>query len=400
MTRMLKNASRERWWLPFAGRVERLGRSCFKLAGAGPYQFADNLDRRHGQNRETNHVAQFARVVIGKTVYRLLKEEVGADQGHGGRQHGSAAVIDRGNQSHREQINVDKRPRTVGCLVDLPKQRRDRQDQAKRGGNGRQAFHDTHLAPPAIGLRHWRAGPLDIAYSATNPKIATKAPGNHSSQAITSQSLFLSFDSNRRLKPRQRPSCGRTGRLQRWDVKSQVRSRPGRSFGGGPMPKHRLESFSDGVFAIVITLLILNVHLDRDQELTWQTLASLGPDVLAFALTFVIVGVYWVSHHSMMHMIKAVDRRLLWLNLLLLLAVVFIPFPAYLLGRHLWNPLAAAIYGLNLMTVNALGTLLWFYASSRPGIISEVTASYGLVLSSSLANALANFAMLPRRFAP
>jgi uncharacterized membrane protein len=96
------------------------------------------------------------------------------------------------------------------------------------------------------------------------------------------------------------------------------------------MPKHRLESFSDGVFAIVITLLILNVHLDRDQELTLQSLASLGPEMLAFALTFVIVGVYWVSHHSMMHMIKAVDRRLLWLNLLLLLAVVFIPFPAYL----------------------------------------------------------------------
>jgi uncharacterized membrane protein len=135
------------------------------------------------------------------------------------------------------------------------------------------------------------------------------------------------------------------------------------------MPKHRLESFSDGVFAIVITLLILNIHLDRDHELTLQTLASLGPET--FALTFVIVGVYWVSHHSMMHTIKAVDRRLLWLNLLLLLAVVFIPFAAYLLGRHLWNPLAAAIYGLNLMTVNALGTLLWFYASSRPGLIAE-----------------------------
>ena len=100
------------------------------------------------------------------------------------------------------------------------------------------------------------------------------------------------------------------------------------------MPKQRLESFSDGVFAIVITLLVLNVHLDRDQELTLQTLANLGPEMLAFALTFVIVGVYWVSHHSMMHMIKAVDRWLLWLNLLLLLAVVFIPFPAYLLGRY------------------------------------------------------------------
>jgi uncharacterized membrane protein len=108
------------------------------------------------------------------------------------------------------------------------------------------------------------------------------------------------------------------------------------------MPKHRLESFSDGVFAIVITLLILNVHLDRDQELTIQTLASLAPEMLAFALTFLIVGVYWVSHHSMMHMIKTVDRRLLWLNLLLLLAVVFIPFPAYLLGRHVGRPLGCA----------------------------------------------------------
>ena len=58
------------------------------------------------------------------------------------------------------------------------------------------------------------------------------------------------------------------------------------------MPKQRSESFSDGVFAIVITLLVLNVYLDRDQELTLQTPASLGPEMLAFALTFVIVGVY------------------------------------------------------------------------------------------------------------
>jgi uncharacterized membrane protein len=137
------------------------------------------------------------------------------------------------------------------------------------------------------------------------------------------------------------------------------------------MPKHRLESFSDGVFAIVITLLILNIHLDRNQELTVQTLVSLGPDLLAFVLSFVIVGVYWVSHHSMMHMIKTVDRRLLWLNLLVLLAVVFIPFPAWLLGQHLWNPLAAITYGLNLMTVNALGTVLWLYAGSRAGMMID-----------------------------
>jgi uncharacterized membrane protein len=137
------------------------------------------------------------------------------------------------------------------------------------------------------------------------------------------------------------------------------------------MSKNRLESFSDGVFAIVITLLILNVHLERNQELTLQALARLAPDIVAFVLSFVIVGVYWVSHHSMMHMIRVVDRRLLWLNLLVLLAVVFIPFPAWMLGQHLWNPIAAITYGLNLMVVNALGALFWLYAGSHPGIMTE-----------------------------
>ena len=131
------------------------------------------------------------------------------------------------------------------------------------------------------------------------------------------------------------------------------------------MSKHRLESFSDGVFAIVITLLILNVHLDHQRELTLNVLGGLTPDIVAFVLSFIIVGVYWVSHHNMLHMIKMVDRRLLWLNLLLLLAIVFIPFPAGLLGQQLWNPIAVATYGINLMVVNALGTAMWLYAGSH-----------------------------------
>ena len=101
------------------------------------------------------------------------------------------------------------------------------------------------------------------------------------------------------------------------------------------MSKNRVEAFSDGVFAIVITLLILNVHLDRRQVLTLDALRNLGPDVFAFILSFVIVGIYWISHHNMLHLIKAVDCRLLWLNLVLLLAVVFVPFPTSLPGQHL-----------------------------------------------------------------
>jgi uncharacterized membrane protein len=137
------------------------------------------------------------------------------------------------------------------------------------------------------------------------------------------------------------------------------------------MSKNRVESFSDGVFAIVITLLILNVHLDRQQPLTLDALRNLVPDVFAFVLSFVIVGVYWVSHHNMLHLIKAVGRRLLWLNLVLLLAVVFVPFPAALLGQHLGNPIAIILYGVNLMAVNAVGTALWLYAGSHPQLMTE-----------------------------
>ena len=140
------------------------------------------------------------------------------------------------------------------------------------------------------------------------------------------------------------------------------------------MSKHRLEAFSDGVFAIVITLLILNVHLDRQHELTLDALRQLLPDVMAFVLSFVIVGVYWVAHHNMLHLIRAVDRQLLWLNLVLLLVIVFIPFPASLLGQHLGNPLAVALYGVNLMAVNALGTALWIYAGSRPGLMVDAVS--------------------------
>src|SRR5713101_495619 len=132
------------------------------------------------------------------------------------------------------------------------------------------------------------------------------------------------------------------------------------------MAKNRLEAFSDGVFAIVITLLILDVRFPADKPLTLETLWGVAPHLWAFLLSFVIVGVYWVSHHNMLHFIRAVDRQLLWLNLTLLLIVVFIPFPAALLGQHSDSQLAVALYGINLMLVNAAGAAMWLYATSRP----------------------------------
>jgi uncharacterized membrane protein len=137
------------------------------------------------------------------------------------------------------------------------------------------------------------------------------------------------------------------------------------------MTKNRLEAFSDGVFAIVITLLILDVRFPADKPLTVETLWSVAPHLWAFVLSFVIVGVYWVSHHNMLHFIRQVDRQLLWLNLTLLLIIVFIPFPAALLGQHADSELAVALYGANLMLVNAAGTAMWLYATSRPHLATD-----------------------------
>ena len=93
-----------------------------------------------------------------------------------------------------------------------------------------------------------------------------------------------------------------------------------------------------------------------------------APHLIAFVLSFVIVGVYWVAHHNMLNLVKAVDRQLLWFNLALLLTVVFIPFPASLLGQHPESRLAVTLYAITLMLVNAAGTALWLYATSRPAL--------------------------------
>ncbi len=134
------------------------------------------------------------------------------------------------------------------------------------------------------------------------------------------------------------------------------------------MSKGRLEAFSDGVFAIVITLLILDVHLPSGVRVSLAALKPLLPKIAAFVLSFIIVGVYWVSHHNMLHLIEKVDRSLLWLNLLLLLCVVFIPFPASLLGTDLSNPLAVRLYGASLMATNVAGTLFWLYGTIGAGL--------------------------------
>jgi uncharacterized membrane protein len=133
------------------------------------------------------------------------------------------------------------------------------------------------------------------------------------------------------------------------------------------MEKSRLEAFSDGVFAIVITLLILDIRFPEVEYSQFkETLVSLLPRILAYVMSFIIIGLYWVVHHNSMHAMRKTDRGFLWLNILLLLCVSFIPFPTSLLGRYPFQAGPIIIYGITLITCNAVGYLMLLYVHFRP----------------------------------
>ena len=133
------------------------------------------------------------------------------------------------------------------------------------------------------------------------------------------------------------------------------------------MEKSRLEAFSDGVFAIVITLLILDIRFpDVGYSQFATALRSLLPRILAYVMSFIIIGVYWVSHHASMNAMRKTDRNFLWLNILLLLGVSFIPFPTSLLGRYPFQAWPIIIYGLTLIACNAVGYLMLVYVWFHP----------------------------------
>lgn len=128
------------------------------------------------------------------------------------------------------------------------------------------------------------------------------------------------------------------------------------------MEKSRLEAFSDGVFAIVITLLILDIRFPEvDYSQFAATLKSVLPRILAYVLSFIIIGLYWVIHHNSMHAVKKTDRGFLWLNILFLLCVSFIPFPTSLVGRYPFEAGPIIIYGLTLITCDVVGYIMVVY---------------------------------------
>src|SRR6516162_4077891 len=134
--------------------------------------------------------------------------------------------------------------------------------------------------------------------------------------------------------------------------------------------RNRIEALTDGVFAVAMTLLVLDIKVPELQqplataELPLKLLA-LWPKFLSYAISFVILGVYWVGHHLQLSFIRTADRPLLWINIFFLLWVALVPFSTALLSEYTKHRLAIAVYGGNLIAIGLTLALHWWYATSR-----------------------------------
>ena len=143
----------------------------------------------------------------------------------------------------------------------------------------------------------------------------------------------------------------------------------------------RIEAFSDGVFAIAITLLILDLKVPMLPPGgvgfidLFKALVDLWPSYLVYVLSFVTIGIYWANHHYLFKLFRQTNHVLNLLNLLLLLWVCFIPFPTAVLGKFLLNhtnqATAVAFYVLGLLLPALSWFAMWLYASEHPSIIDE-----------------------------
>src|SRR5215813_6062740 len=113
------------------------------------------------------------------------------------------------------------------------------------------------------------------------------------------------------------------------------------------MSKTRLEAFSDGVIAIIITIMVLELHAPA--EASWAALLPLLPIFVSYVLSFVLLGIYWNNHHHLLQAIKHVDGRVLWANLHLLFWLSLIPFGTAWMGENNFAPWPVALYGIVMM---------------------------------------------------
>jgi uncharacterized membrane protein len=149
----------------------------------------------------------------------------------------------------------------------------------------------------------------------------------------------------------------------------------------GLLPKgvpgvERINTLSDGVFAIVITLLVLELRVPEIPsqlvpEVLPMALRETLPKVASHVVSFVVLGIYWVGHHNMFMHIKRHDRVLLWLNILFLMCIASMPFPTGLIVQYGQSEWSIIVYAATLVATGLSLDLIWWYATSKRRLVNQ-----------------------------
>lgn len=140
--------------------------------------------------------------------------------------------------------------------------------------------------------------------------------------------------------------------------------------------KSRIETLTDGVFAIVMTILVLELavpHISQSEISTElpQRILQLWPVLLSYATSFIVLGFFWIGHEYQFHFIKRSNRTLLWVTIFYLMFIALIPFSTSLLGEY-WNQhISVIIYGANLVVASSWIWLQWWYATKNHSLVDE-----------------------------
>jgi len=157
--------------------------------------------------------------------------------------------------------------------------------------------------------------------------------------------------------------------------------------------KSRVEAFSDGIFAIAATLLVLDLAVPKPEPTLLDGFIHEWPAYAAYATSFLTIGIIWVNHHSVLERLERLDRGLMFLNVVFLLFVALIPFPTKVLAHYLQSGgddahVAAAVYGVAMILMGVAFSVLNYYSSARGlikaqrrlGFWTQVRYSIGLLM--------------------
>lgn len=141
------------------------------------------------------------------------------------------------------------------------------------------------------------------------------------------------------------------------------------------MPSGRTEAFSDAVIAIIITIMVLELHAPEGAD--WSALRSLAPIFLSYLFSFVYLGIYWNNHHHLFQAVERVDGKVLWANLHLLFWLSLIPFTTAWMGEHPFAGPPVALYGFVLLCAGLAYYLLAHALVATHGSASALAAALG-----------------------